>query len=92
MKNGYKKGLQVDRVDPEGNYEPQNCRFISKRENVQRARKSSKLSQHQVEKIRQKLLEGETGVALAKKYGVSTSTISLIKKGLIWITRRTVYV
>ena len=33
MANGYKEGLTIDRVDPCGNYCPENCRFISWSEN-----------------------------------------------------------
>lgn len=29
MQSGYKKGLQIDRIDNNGNYEPSNCRFVS---------------------------------------------------------------
>lgn len=29
LSNGYKKGLQIDRVDVNGNYEPDNCRWVS---------------------------------------------------------------
>lgn len=32
MKNGYKEGLSIDRIDVNGNYEPRNCRFISMEE------------------------------------------------------------
>jgi hypothetical protein len=38
-KNGYKKGLSFDRIDNNGNYEPNNCRFITKKENGQKKRR-----------------------------------------------------
>lgn len=33
LENGFDFGLQLDRINPDGNYEPSNCRFITSREN-----------------------------------------------------------
>lgn len=33
IKNGYKKGLQLDRINNNGNYTPDNCHFVSQKEN-----------------------------------------------------------
>ena len=38
-KSGYKKGLTIDRIDNDGNYLPENCRWVTLQENVQNSRK-----------------------------------------------------
>jgi hypothetical protein len=38
MANGYQKGLTLDRVNPDKNYEPSNCEWVTKSENCKRAR------------------------------------------------------
>lgn len=36
--NGYNENLSIDRIDNDGNYEPTNCRWITKAENSRKAR------------------------------------------------------
>lgn len=36
LRNGWQPGLSIDRIDTCKNYEPQNCRWITKLENVRR--------------------------------------------------------
>ena len=39
INNGYKKGLSIDRIDPQKGYFPENCRWITREENSRRAGK-----------------------------------------------------
>ena len=38
IEHGWKDGLTIDRIDPDGNYEPSNCRYITASENFKRTR------------------------------------------------------
>lgn len=38
LNNGYKEGLQLDRINNDGNYEPLNCRWVTPKENSRNRR------------------------------------------------------
>ena len=76
--NGFKKGLQIDRINNNKSYCPSNCRFVTKKEN-NRNRSITKLTYKQVLQIRCKYYTTNvTQEVLAFKYGVSRNTISQI--------------
>lgn len=74
------KGKQLDRIDNNLGYSPENCRWATPEENGQN-RRTCKLKIDDVISI---FNSSETNTALSKKYGVSRSTIIDIKKRKKW--------
>lgn len=85
IQNGYRKGLQLDRINNDGNYEPSNCRFVTQTINI-RNRRISKLSQIDVIEIRNAklLIPNLTHKELATAYFVSPTTITNIINNKLW--------
>lgn len=44
LANGYRSGLQIDRIDNNGDYSPQNCRWVTPKENSRNRRNTVLLS------------------------------------------------
>lgn len=81
--NGWKKGLQIDRTDNNGNYEPSNCRFVTNKVNSRNSRRT-RLTVDYVKDIKRRLLQGEKQADIARAYNVSPSAIHHIRKGRRW--------
>ncbi len=68
--NGWRQGLELDRIDTNGNYCPENCRFVTHRENSQNTRRS-KATPEQVRAARALMAEGVSIKDAAAQAGVS---------------------
>ena len=78
------EGLTLDRINGAGNYEKDNCRWASHKDNCRHAI-SVKLTVELVREIKQKLREGKFSQReLAMQYGVSKGTIAHINTGRNW--------
>jgi hypothetical protein len=73
-------GMQIDRIDNNGNYCKENCRWTTPAKNNQN-RSSTKLKLCDVLAIR---ASSDTGEALAKRYGISLSQALRVKNGKRW--------
>jgi hypothetical protein len=84
MKNGYKEGLTIDRINNDGNYEPSNIRFVTTKDN-NRNSSGTKLSMDDVLDIRSAYLLGcSTQKEIARGFHVSTGTINQIILNRTW--------
>lgn len=82
--NGYQKGLQIDRIDNNGDYSPDNCRWVTLQENCQN-RSTTKFSSEEIHEIRAKFESGLKPYQIHKDYpGVSYYTIWDIVKYRSW--------
>ena len=68
--NGWRKGMEIDRIDVNGPYAPDNCRLTSHRENSQRTRRI-RTTPEQVRAVRAELARGAPIKAAAREAGVT---------------------
>lgn len=74
---------QIDRIDSSGNYEPQNCRWLSPTENL-RNRRCVKLTMEKAREIRRMKSEGKSSREIAERFNLRTGSIDNIIRGNRW--------
>ena len=84
LNNGYGADLEIDRIDNNGNYAPDNCRFTTCKVNAQNQR-TTKLNLSKVAEIREKYLGGKYKYKqLSEEYSVCYDSIRKIINNRSW--------
>lgn len=80
LDNGWVEGLSIDRIDVDGDYCPENCRWITISKNS-KCRTNNKLSVDDVTRIRLLIKKQRMFKDIANKFNVTPQTISHINTG-----------
>ena len=83
--NGYEpnRNLQIDRIDSNKNYSPDNCRWVDAKTN-QRNRDCIILNEEKANEIRTLIYSGLDDIEISKMYKVHKDTIRDIRTGRTW--------
>jgi len=85
LNNGYVDNLVIDRENPNGNYEPSNCRFLTVKES-NRNRRYNKLTKELSIQIKEESKNTKlTRKELAKKYNLGLRTLYHLLANETWV-------
>ena len=84
LNNGYIEGLQINRINNNGNYEPSNCNFVTVEENLRNTRRNVVTMQIANEIRYFYKIDNYTQKELSERYNVSEQTIYRIINNKSW--------
>jgi hypothetical protein len=76
-------GYSIDRIDVNGNYEPSNCRWVPRAEQMRNTRRT-KMNKELADAVRELAATGINKAAIARALAVNYSTVKQIASGRQW--------